>query len=99
MKTKPKQKEKPMKKFLLLAALPVSVTLAFAEGRVQTTCPVMKGAPVSAHSRHVDVDGYRIYVCCGGCVAAVQADPARYVTQMQAEGVELAKTPMAPTEE
>jgi membrane fusion protein, copper/silver efflux system len=59
----------------------------------------MKGAPVSASSRYVDAEGYRIYVCCGSCVKAVQADPAKYIAQMKAEGIELEKTPEAPKAE
>ena len=83
-----------MKKMLMIAALLASVSLALAEGKPQTTCPVMKGSPVS-ESRYVDAEGYRIYVCCGACVGAVKADPAKYIAQMQAEGIELAKTPVA----
>ena len=88
-----------MKKSLLIAALLVSATLVFAEGKPQTTCPVMKGSPVSTNSLYVDADGYRIYVCCGGCVGAVKADPAKYVAQLKAEGVELEKAPEAPKAE
>ena len=83
-----------MKKRLLISAMMVSATLAFAAGMPQTTCPVMKGSPVSTNSLHVDADGYRIYVCCGGCVSAVQADPAKYIAQMQAEGVAPEKAPV-----
>jgi hypothetical protein len=82
-----------MKKFLLIAALMTMATLAFAEGKAQTTCPVMKGNPVNP-SLYVDAEGYRIYVCCGGCVGAVKADPAKYIAQLQAEGVELEKAPV-----
>jgi hypothetical protein len=88
-----------MKQFLLIAALMTVATLAFAEGVPQTTCPVMKGSPVSASSKFVDAEGYRIYVCCGGCVSAVKADPAKYIAQMQSEGIELEKTPAAPKAE
>ena len=87
-----------MKSILMIAALLVSAPLAFAEGKPQTTCPVMKGSPVSK-SLYVDADGYRIYVCCGGCEKAVKADPAKYIAQMKAEGVELEKTPEAPKAE
>lgn len=87
-----------MKKYLMMAVLMMAATFAFAEGKAQTTCPVMKGSPVN-ESLYVDAEGYRIYVCCGGCVRAVQADPAKYIAQLQAEGVELAKTPAAPKEE
>jgi hypothetical protein len=88
-----------MKKFLLIAALLIAATLAFAQGVPQTTCPVMKGNPVNSESRYVDAEGYRIYVCCGGCVSAVKADPAKYIAQMKAEGIELAKAPGAPKAE
>jgi hypothetical protein len=87
-----------MKKILMMAALMTVATLAFAQGVPQTTCPVMKGSPVNK-SLYVDADGYRIYVCCGGCVSAVKADPAKYIAQMKAEGIELAKTPEAPKAE
>ena len=87
-----------MKKSLMIAALLVSALLVFAEGKPQTTCPVMKGSPVN-QSLYVDAEGYRIYVCCGGCVAAVKADPAKYVAQLRAEGVELEHAPEAPKEE
>ena len=87
-----------MKRILMIAALLASVSLALAEGKPQTTCPVMKGSPVSK-SLYVDAEGYRIYVCCGGCVREVQANPAKYVAELQAEGVELEKAPEAPKAE
>ena len=87
-----------MKTSMIMAALLISATLAFAEGKPQTTCPVMKGNPVNP-SLFVDAEGYRIYVCCGGCIDAVKADPAKYIQQMNSEGVEIAKTPESPAEE
>ena len=83
-----------MKMILMILALMLVAAFAFAEGVPQTTCPVMKGSPVNK-SLYVDAEGYRIYVCCGGCVRAVQADPAKYIAQLQAEGVELEKAPEA----
>ena len=83
-----------MKNILMIAALLVSVSLAMAEGKPQTTCPVMKGSPVNK-SLYVDADGYRIYVCCGMCQKTVQADPAKYIAEMKAAGVELEKAPAA----
>ena len=83
-----------MKNILMIAALLVSVSLAMAEGKPQTTCPVMKGSPVNK-SLYVDAEGYRIYVCCGGCLREVQANPAKYVARLKAEGVELEKAPEA----
>ena len=84
-----------MKRILMIAVLMVSATIVFAEGKPQTLCPVMKDQPVGEDSRFVDVEGYRIYVCCGGCVKAVTADPAKYIAEMKAEGVELEKVPEA----
>lgn len=83
-----------MKKTLLMVALLTVATMAFAAGKPQTTCPVMTGNAVTSNSPYVDADGYRIYVCCGGCVGAVKADPAKYIEKMKAEGVELEKTPV-----
>lgn len=83
-----------MRKYLMIAALLASVSLALAEGKPQTTCPVMKGSPVSK-SLYVDAEGYRIYVCCNGCAYEVEANPAKYVAELQAAGVELEKAPEA----
>ena len=80
-----------MKKSMLVGVLMVAAAAVFAAP--QTTCPVMKGNKVNP-KLYVDAEGYRIYVCCGGCVSAVKADPAKYIKQMQAEGVELEKTPV-----
>ena len=88
-----------MKTMLMIAVMMMAANLAFAEGLTQTTCPVMKGSPVDSSSRYVDAEGYRIYVCCGGCVKAVQTDPAKYIAQMKAEGIELAKSPEAPKDQ
>lgn len=82
-----------MKTTLMIAALLVFATLVFAAGQPQTNCPVMKDNPVN-HSLYVDAEGYRIYVCCGGCIDAVKADPAKYIAQLQAEGVELEQAPV-----
>jgi len=55
----------------------------------QTKCPVM-GGDVDK-TKFVDYDGKRIYVCCGGCIAKIKKDPAKYVKQLEAEGVTLDK--------
>lgn len=83
-----------MNKILVFAVLMTVASLARAAGQPQTTCPVMKGSPVNK-SLYVDADGYRIYVCCNGCLAAVKAAPDKYIAQLQAEGVELEKAPVA----
>ena len=72
----------------------ILATLQAAAGQPQTTCPVMKGNPVNK-ALYVDANGYRIYVCCGACLKSVLADPDKYIAQLQAEGVELEKTPEA----
>ena len=57
----------------------------------QTTCPVMGGKINKA--QYADVKGYRIYVCCPGCIGKIKADPDKYIKQMEAEGIELEKAP------
>jgi hypothetical protein len=75
-----------MKTKMLIAALMAVTTMALAEGKPQTTCPVMGGAINT--NMYVDAEGYRIYVCCKGCISAVKADPAKYIAKMKAEGVD-----------
>ena len=58
----------------------------------QTTCPVMKGKAINP-DLYVDADGRRIYVCCPGCLATVKADPGKYISEMEAAGIELEKAP------
>ncbi|MFU8781479.1 MAG: hypothetical protein ACNA71_10735, partial [Kiritimatiellia bacterium] len=71
-------------------------TLAKAgQGPGQATCPIMKGAPVTAKSRYVDHEGQRIYVCCGGCARAVQANPEAALKTLKDQGVVPAKVPGA----
>ena len=53
----------------------------------QTTCPVM-GKKVDKNL-YADVNGKRVYVCCQGCIAAVKADPDKYLARI-AEAGELA---------
>ena len=63
--------------------------------KAQATCPVMGGAVDK--SQFVDYDGKRIYVCCGGCIAKIKKDPAKYVKQLEDQGITLDKaaTPKA----
>lgn len=83
-----------MKTTLMMVTLLIAATVAFAASAPQTHCPVMTDNAIDHNSPYVDVGGYRIYVCCGGCVGAVKADPEKYIQQMKAEGVELEKTPV-----
>ena len=59
----------------------------------QTTCPVMGGKINKA--QYADVKGYRIYVCCPGCINKIKADPDKYIKKMEAEGIMPDKTPKA----
>ena len=58
----------------------------------QTSCPVMTSNPINKKI-FVDYEGKRIYLCCPGCLAAVKADPAKYVKQLEAQGITLDKVP------
>ena len=60
---------------------------AAADIQRQTQCPVMGGA--INRDFFVDVEGYRIYVCCPGCDDAIRDDPQRYIDEMQEAGVTL----------
>lgn len=55
----------------------------------QTMCPVM-GNEINK-KLFVDYEGKRIYVCCGMCIKTVKKDPAKYVKQLEAEGITLDK--------
>lgn len=63
-----------------------------APAKLQTTCPVMKGSRIN-RSLYVDFNGKRIYVCCNHCVKQVKADPAKYVEQIEKEGIVLESVP------
>ena len=62
-----------------------------AAGKAQTLCPIM-GDPINK-KLYVDHAGKRLYVCCKMCVMQVQKDPAKYIKQLEDEGIELEKTP------
>lgn len=57
----------------------------------QTNCPVMGGK--INKNLYVDANGKRIYVCCGGCIGKVKADPEKYIKKLEDEGITLEKTP------
>ena len=59
------------------------------EVKKQTKCPVMGGKINKA--QYADVQGKRIYVCCAGCIAKIKAEPAKYIKQLEAEGITLDK--------
>jgi len=74
------------------AAKTAAVT-ADSELKPQTTCPVMGGK--INKELYVDHDGKRIYLCCGGCVGKVKADPEKYIKQLEAQGIQLEKVESA----
>jgi YHS domain-containing protein len=51
----------------------------------QTVCPVM-GKPIDSAS-FTDIQGQRVYHCCGGCTKKLLADPEKYFKQAAAEGI------------
>ena len=57
------------------------------EGKAQTRCPVM-GGNINP-KLYVDHEGYRVYVCCRGCLPKVRENPEKYIEQMRAEGVRI----------
>jgi len=75
-----------------LAALAVYAADAPA-AKPQTKCPVT-GEAINK-DKFVDVEGYRVYVCCEGCTAKIKADPKTYLAKIRAGGEEPAKAPAA----
>jgi len=55
------------------------------ELKAQTVCPVMGGKIDS--TQYTDIQGQRVYHCCGMCSAKLKADPDKYFKQAAAEGV------------
>jgi len=51
----------------------------------QTMCPVMPTHPIK--DVFVDYDGKRIYLCCAGCIDKFNAEPEKFISQMEANGV------------
>lgn len=78
--------------------LAVTITLLFAFSvalfgedmeKKQTLCPV-KGKKVDA-SKVVEHEGFKIYVCCNGCVKAFKKNPKKYMEKLKESGVKLEK--------
>jgi hypothetical protein len=57
----------------------------------QTKCPIT-GNPIDK-TLFVDAEGYRIYLCCKGCIDKVTADPKAAIEKIKANGEEPAKVP------
>ena len=78
-------KKEPQKYIKKLEADGVTVA------RVQTTCPVMGGKVNKA--LYVDHEGKRVYVCCKGCIGAVQKEPEKYIKKLAEKGEVPASVP------
>ena len=66
--------------------------------KAQVNCPILKDNAINKKDAidkklFVDFDGKRIYVCCPMCLATVQKDPAKYIKQLEDQGITLDKTP------
>jgi YHS domain-containing protein len=59
----------------------------------QTVCPVLAGKVNK--DIYVDYKGHRIYFCCEGCDKEFKKDPEKYMKKLEAQGVELEKSPAA----
>jgi len=55
----------------------------------QTLCPVMGGE--INKELYSDHDGKRVYFCCAMCKPIFEKDPAKYIKEMEAKGIELEK--------
>ena len=62
-----------------------------APSQPQTVCPVM-GGKINTNL-FVDAEGKRVYVCCKGCLGKFNAEPAKYIAQLEAKGVKLEAAP------
>lgn len=56
----------------------------------QTTCPI-EGTKIDKNV-FVDYQGKRVYFCCTDCKAKFNAEPAKYIKQMEDKGIVLEKT-------
>ena len=57
----------------------------------QTLCPVMGGKVDKAI--FTDIDGCRVYFCCGECVETFKKDPAKYLKVIKDNGETPEKVP------
>lgn len=57
---------------------------AATEATPQKTCPVM-GGEINP-DLYADVSGFRVYVCCAGCLDKVRAEPGKALAQIRSNG-------------
>ncbi len=63
----------------------------------QALCPIMN-RPIDTE-QYVDHEGQRIYVCCAGCVARVEAAPEAVLEKLHEQGVAPARAGVKPEAE
>lgn len=62
--------------------------------RPQTRCPIMDAPVTPGTSAHVDVRGFRIYICCPPCRADIEADPDAALAAIRVRGEEPEPLPL-----
>jgi YHS domain-containing protein len=75
--------------FGLLFSGPLMMSVANAAP--QSKCPVM-GFDTNK-DLYADYKGKRVYFCCKDCLEHFNADPDKYIKEMQSKGIEPANTP------
>jgi len=78
---------------VVFAAVTVLAADPAAQGKAQTTCPVLAGK--IDKSLYTDYEGKRVYFCCASCKDDFMKDPGGYIKKMEDQGVVLEKTPGA----
>ncbi len=89
---------KPSVTFLLTTILVLTIALSASTSattdsakvdvsklKPQTLCPVMKGKIDSA--AYTDIQGQRVYHCCGGCSKSLVANPDKYFEQAAKDSI------------
>jgi YHS domain-containing protein len=76
---------------IFVSASPILAAAGSANGNSQEKCPVMAGK--IDKSSYLDHQGKRIYFCCAACPAEFKKDPAKYMKQMEEQGVVLEDAP------
>jgi YHS domain-containing protein len=77
----------------ILALALITAGPVLAQGKAQTTCPVM-GGDINKNI-YADYKGQRVYFCCTGCDAEFKKNPDKYLEKMKSQGVTPEKSPAA----
>ena len=72
---------------VLLLVFALLLSTAWAADKPQTNCPVMGGK--INKDIYSDYEGKRVYFCCESCISPFKKDPAKYIKQLEDEGVTL----------